>query len=458
MSNNTIYGFILDSSTAQDTRIDLSSNSNVKYGSLVGEPANYLVNKGYIKDIRDARLDMTDVSVKKGLSIVFDIDRVPAGVFSTDNFSTTDQNRFFNIIDRILFQNTLTDSAVETILQEDSLLFYGYISESFIHSDVRNSTNIYDESNEPTEVVVPDWIEFKFTTIAGEYTFHLWFSKKSFADNYPYVTVTNVVPPFNLSVLIDPASLVQYGNLNMLVSSSSFIFDKTNIEAMARDQNGVYSFPTKYVIDSTRSIQLPFAVTYCGAKPPSPLECRKAIREYLETNTTATTGVLEALLPEVYISCRFFIVPLWDVYSQRSERDVYNSIWKLKTIHEKANIVFKEFSDSWKNQYLEMISNAQSKVMSIALPDVNNDTIFSILDQHPTYQDYSSQVPGWKYMTDATQEFAGKLNRAMSVLEGTTISTEFQTVEYDGLDYISFAAGKAEYLLLTPESYKQLVA
>ena len=61
-------------------------------------------------------------------------------------------------------------------------------------------------------------------------------------------------------------------------------------------------------------------------------------------------------------------------------------------------------------------------------------------------------------MTDATQEFAGKLIRAMAVLEGTTISTEFRTDELNGLDYISFAAGKAEYLLLTPESYKQLVS
>ena len=458
MSTSTIYGFILDDSTSKGSRIDLTAEFDKDYGTLVGEPANYLVNKGYIRDIRDTRLAMSDVSVKNGVSIVFDTDRIPEGVFDGNNFSVSDQSRFFNIVDRLLFQNTLTDSAVETILTDDSSLFNGYVQESAIHSDVRKTTQIYNADNEPSDVIVPDWIEFKYTTTTGEYTFHLWFSKKSFSENYPYVTITNVLPPFNLSILTDPAKLLQYGNLNMLVSSSTYIFDQTNLEAIARDQNGVYSFPTKYVIDSSRSIQLPFAVTYCGPKAPAPLECRKAIREYLESNTSVTSDVLEAILPEIYISCRFYIAPLWDVYSVRSERDVYNSIWKLKTIKNKVDKVFTEFSEDWKNNYLELLTNAQSKVIAVSLPDTNNDTLFSVLDQHPTYQDYSSQVPGWKYMTDATQEFAGKLIRAMAVLEGTTISTEFRTVELDGLDYISFEAGKAEYLLLTPESYRQLVS
>ena len=81
MSTSTIYGFILDDSTSKGSRIDLTAEFDKDYGTLVGEPANYLVNKGYVKDIRDTRLVMSDVSVKNGVSIVFDTDRIPEGVF-----------------------------------------------------------------------------------------------------------------------------------------------------------------------------------------------------------------------------------------------------------------------------------------------------------------------------------------------------------------------------------------
>lgn len=61
-------------------------------------------------------------------------------------------------------------------------------------------------------------------------------------------------------------------------------------------------------------------------------------------------------------------------------------------------------------------------------------------------------------MTDLTQEFAGKLNRAMSVLDGSTISDEFITTEISGVRYLSFSAGKAEYLIMYPDSYRELIA
>ena len=463
MSDLTVYGFILEDAVVTESRIDLIDSFNQGYGVLIGEPANYLVKKGYVTDTRSARLDVlpnvsTDSFPRPKVRFVFDSDRVNAAIFNTANMTEITQNRIFNILDRVLYQDSMSDEAVETLLTDDSSLYDGYVASSFVHSDVRNTITVYTSNNTAVAVTVPDWVEFKFEMPLGEVTFHLWFSKASFTQNYPYTTITNVIPPFDTSIIVDPATLVQYGNLSMLESASNFIFSRANVETAARDQNGIYSFPTKYVVDTTRSIQLPFALSYCGPKPPSPLECRKAIREYLEDNTTVTLEVLQTILPEVYINCRFFVVPLWDVYSSRSERDVYNSIWKLKTIKEKSDKVFADFDESWRDTYLEILTNAQSKVVSIALPDTGNDSVFSILDQHPTYQDYSSQVPGWKYMTDETQEFAGKIIRAMSVLEGSSISTEFLIVEEDGLNWLSFASGSAEYLLLTPDSYTALIS
>lgn len=462
MSDLNVYGFILEDAVISESRIDLSNSFDQGYGVLIGEPANYIVNKSYVTDSRPDRLSVLpgvaeDSIPKPKVRFVFDNNRVETAIFNNDNMPIATQYKIFNIIDRLLYQDNLSDEDVETILTSDTSLYDGYVPDSYIHSDIHNEITVYTSQNNSVSVVVPDWVEFRFMMPIGEVTFHLWFSKSAFTQSYPFTTVTNVIPPFDVSIIADPAVLVQYGNLSMLETASNFIFDKANIETTMRDQNGIYSFKTKYVVDGTRSMQLPFAISYCGAKPPSPLECRKAIREYLENNTVVSTDILESVLPEVYVNCRFFIAPLWDVYSVRSERDVYNSIWNVKTLRDKAAKVFADFDQNWIDTYLEMLTNAKSKVASVAIPDAGNDSVFSILEQHPTYQDYSSQVPGWKYMTDETQEFAGKFNRAMSVLEGSSSSTEFIIFDDRGIKWLAFASGKSEYLILTPESYNMLV-
>ena len=61
-------------------------------------------------------------------------------------------------------------------------------------------------------------------------------------------------------------------------------------------------------------------------------------------------------------------------------------------------------------------------------------------------------------MTDTTQEFAGKFIRAMAVLEGKDISEEFIVTEISGVKYLSFSVGDAEYLLMYPDSYSDLMS
>jgi hypothetical protein len=252
---------------------------------------------------------------------------------------------------------------------------------------------------------------------------------------------------------VDPATLIQSGNLSVLTASSTYIFDKTNLETVSMDQNGIYSYATKYVVDASKTLWLPFALAYCGPRVPSTLECRKAIRAYLETNTSLTQDQLQTLFPELYIAARFFVVPLWDVKTAFTDRDVFNSLFSVSTILHKSKVAFASTAAEFFDKNLELLLNAQNKVMSVCMPDELNDSIFSILKLHPSYQDYSSNVSGWKYMTADTQEFAGKLNRCMAILNGEAVSNEFVTNIIGDMAWLSFTSGKAEYLVLTKDSY-----
>ena len=458
MAVQTFYGFIQEEAFTLSSRMDLSTSTETDLGKLIGEPYNYLVAKSSLNDSREERLGVLDTKVPNGkISFLFDSNRFDPSLLNDENLTDEEQNHIFNIAERIIFRDKEMDIETETVLISDESLYSGYVAKSLRYSDDTSTGTVVDTAKTSVIQEFRDWIEFKFESEKHTITFHLWLSRKSFADGYPYVTITAVIPPADLEVLCDPNTLANYSGVNLMRSASTFIFDKANIETTARDQNGIFTFVTKYVLSSTKSVQIPFALPYCGAHEPDSLDCRKAIREYLEKNAPVTNQVLEQILPDIYITCRFYMVPLWDVYTQRTERDVYNSIWKVATLTEKVNKLFPEMDSDYLQKYMELMTNAQFKAISVVIPDTNNGDEKSVLDQHPTYQDYSSQVPGWKYMTAETQEFAGKLNRVMTILNGDLVSEEFLTANVGQATYLVFSSGKAEYLVMYRSSYEAIM-
>jgi hypothetical protein len=458
MAVQTFYGFIQEEAFKLSSRMELGSGTETKFGTLTGESYNYLVSKAILNDSRTSRLTVADNTTPNGkISLMFDSDRFDSTLLNTDNLTETEQNHLFNIIESVVFRDKQTDSGLESILSSDKDLYDGYVAKSFLASSDSDTGVFLDTTKTQHTFTFTNWIEFAFKTAENTITFHLWLAKESFKENYPFVTITAIIPPAPLDILCDPNTLANYTNVNLMTSSSTYIFDQTNLETVARDQNGIYTFTTKYVLSSTKSIQIPFALAYCGASAPDSLECRKYIREYLEKNAPVTISVLQQIMPDVYITCRFYMVPLWDVYTTRTERDVYNSIWKLSTINSKLQKLFPDTDDDYIEQYAELITNAQFKAMTVVLPDSNNGDTWSILELHPTYQDYSSQVPGWKYMTTEDQEFASKLNRVMAILNGDLVSEEFLTTSVGGATYLVFSSGTAEYLVMESTSYKKLL-
>lgn len=455
MDQTLLYGFILDSSAGTKAKSDINNNYNQGVGVLIGEPANYIVNKAYLTDTRSTRLEYTNNAKLDGkLEIIYDANK--SDVDKLNNLTTAEQRCLFNIVECVLTQNTQTDDLIENKLSTDEI-FSGYVANSYTHSTESSQANVLNISGDTSRLKFNNWVQFEFTTVEASFRFKLWVSNNAFATQYPYVTITNVIPPFDLNLLSDPGTLVQIGNLEILRTSSTYIFSKTNLEAIARDQNGVYTFPTKYVIDSRKNITIPFALPYCGAHEPSSLDARRAIRSYLEDNTALTDTELEILFPEIYIDNRFYIIPVYDKFISRAGKDFYPSIWNPIELVRLAHKVYRDVDTEYIDTNLELITNSQNKMISLVLPDVNNSTIFSMLTEHPTYQDYSTTDAGYKYLDGVTQEFSAKLARAMAIVNGISTSNEFSTTTIGDLEYIVLSSGNAEYLILFRSSYDNLI-
>lgn len=450
MSKNILYCFVVDEALRNPQKLD-TSPAKQSYGILDYETANYLVNRGILGDNRRNRLAILNNQYPRGqMSLWFDQNKFEMPIL--ENLSDVEQTLLFNIVERIYLQQEFTDDNLEYQLT-NSGSYAGYVPNSYMRSTSEVSTTIYDVNGDSKDIPIYYWYAFDFSVRDVVFTVHFWVYSTAFASEYPFVTITSVIPPYDPNILVNPVSLIQSLNAEVLVTGSSFIFDKTNVETLTRDQNGVYKYVTKYKMDTNRVLELPFALPYCGPKEPDSLSCRKAIREYLEETTGLSKNVIVEFFPELYIGSRFYIVPLWDMYTDYPDRDIYHSIFNFNQIAETAQLIYSNEDIDFVNQNLELLTNAHNKMISMSLPDELNEEYFSILTQHPTYQDYSSQVPGWKYMDADTQEFAGKLNRCMSVLHGDTLSSEFIRVEYNSNYYLSFVSGKSEYLIMEKESY-----
>ena len=452
-----LYAMLTDDMFRVPQRV--SKQDTITLGTLEGEARNYLVNLTKLEDTRRRRLTILNSSAPYGsMSLLFDANRF--NVELLDSLTDIQHNLLFNIIERVVLQQSYRDTDIEYQLVGNTE-YAGYVQSSLMTSPSSTTATILNyNKDEIDDVPFKDWCGFDFSVSDRNgndisFRLHIWINSTVFASSYPYTTITNVVPPYDVATLINPVNLLQEANLAVLQTGSVFIFDKMDSEAVTRDQNGIYTYRTKYILDGNRSIQLPFALPYCGARIPSGLECRKAIKNYLLSNPSMTDDILKALFPELYVTSRFFIIPLWNVYQSTTERDIYTSIVNYTRMKTCIRKIFPDMDSNYLDTYMEVILNAQNTTISISIPDELNEGLWNIASLYPTYQNYSTSMPGYRFMTSDTQEFAGKLNRCMSVINGEAVSDEFTATNVEGFTYYTFTTDTAEFLVMTKASYME---
>lgn len=456
MATPVLYGFLTDDSVRRITPLGTPAGTDQGYGQLSGETENYFVEPGIINDVRKARSMLVENQAPSGRMCIhydklrFDTDKL-AGLTDVEHI------KIFNIIERLYLQQEYADTNIEHMLTQNTI-YGGYVSRTMAHSVNAASVTVENVKQYTKMCNIYDWIEFCYDSSVGMIKFHIWIGHQAFRQDYPYTTITNVIPPYDPNILVNPIQLLQSTNVGVLLSGSQYIFKDTNLELIARDQNGVYTYNTKYIVDTGRSILLPFALPYCGPRVPNGLECRKAIRNYLESNVEVDQSIIQALFPEIYVDSRFFIIPMWDMFQMEADRDVYPSIANLQQLLDTSYLIFPDTDREFLHLHMEIIMNSQNKMFSISMPDELNSKNFSLRQLHPTYQDYSIHTAaGFRFMTAETQEFAGKLSKCFAILNGEATSAEFIRTLVGDSYYLAFTSGKSEYMVLEKDSYMTIL-
>lgn len=366
--------------------------------------------------------------------------------------------QFFNVVEMVVFADGDSAAAINSNLNASSLTRGIYINNSVKLSKQVVSGKIYNLGTDgsETKITLPIWVQFSIQYPERDLeTVKIYLDRDAFLDEYPYTTINRVILPCDPAYILEPSKID--GVVPAVIQSTDFSFGEINPEMVVNDHSGLLTYSTKYLTKSkqgtTVAAMLPFGVMYQGAKP-STLQIREAVREKLLATELASPGVWEAILPDLFVTAQFFIIPIWDTVTVRPQGIIYPSVNNLHKLASLLPVLFPNMATEYLEDYTEILVCGQSELFLIAIPDPLNKDEFSIYKKHPTYQLHMAQ-DGAAYINQDpnTRDFNARLNRCMAVASGQELLADVITQEMDDLTWHSFTSCKTEYHVLSQIGY-----
>ena len=429
-----------------------------KVGYLGDQEKAYFCDLVTVTDPNTERNKLGDHSLSGKMRFYYDQSKQNENNFFT-TASENELKKFFKIVEKIyLFKGTHEELDLD--LRVDTNLSSMYVINTAFQSTTTVDEKIVVNSTRATintttgtiEWDVPKYIDFSINYKDEEVAFRIWLDREAFLDRYPLSTIIKVIYPIHPSKLLDPNAID--APVTAIIESAGYSFPSIDSKVISLDNSGLETYYTKYKISSRSMLQLPFGILYKGNKPSS-ADIRKAIRQDLVNY--GDEDMWKHLLPQLYITNIFYMVPLYDNTTARPDKEMYPSIINLKKAYTTFNKVFTEMDKEYIDEYQELMNVGQSEVYVVVLPDELNDLYKSLLGRFPTYQYHTSQDPAFTYQTEDTREFNIMLNRCMAVVHGETIEEDITESTIDDYKFMSFTCTDVECHVLTKESYKEIM-
>ena len=202
--------------------------------------------------------------------------------------------------------------------------------------------------------------------------------------------------------------------------------------------------------------QVTFGLVYRG-QAPDLLSARTYLANYLINSGVGTRALWELVLPDIFYTSAFALIPFYDNVTVLTNTDVYPSIINatnllakmnslMNLVPKAANQTDREFMTAAYNTYLIGVAPADANVAP------------SLLSLHPTYQDFSTTDAGFIDMTTDDRNWSVLLNQALSVAAGGTNNLTTSVVADGGLNWVNFLYNSVSYLSLTQASYTEFFA
>lgn len=435
-----------------------------KICSLTPHGASYITKGLYLVDQRVAGTRAVSWTPVTRSTLLMD-----SAVFSDVNtalstISIDVQDTLFALVDRLVFNYNATDTTavIDAALTKISGGSNLYVAGSVILSTVAIATNVYNDDETTTQVTVPSFATIDVNLMTGSqtqvYQLKIYLSNDSWVTSYSKSTVISVIPPLDYATLYTAPIATSSANVfSTATISSTLSYNTTHDPMTAQTLSGVTTFLVK-LVDTTGTTNVPFNLFYKG-RVPTVAEMRVAVRTAMLASGTGDYNGWKARAPNVFITSRFYLFPMWGSAIQGSTKTLYPDIIEIadiQTFITQATLSLSIPDDILKYQVFEASYN---RMMIISVADSTSTTadgttpLLRLLTLFPDYQTCSSIDPDYALLSTDTQDFIKQLNYALAQASGVTQTNPYVEAIDGNLKYYPLVVNETELCLVTKDGF-----
>lgn len=465
-SPNAVECFLVDPAFVDQSKAinHVFNDVNGTVGSLTPKAMSFFNTPSIYKDKRDASTRQVNWTSETNPSIVVDGDIFTSFVSAINNADSSISTGIFRLIDKLMFDYTANgnQASIELSLVGDTDIAAVYVPGSFQISSSIKTAVIYNSTGVTTNVSVPAFCRFALTIPTGQTTatfvITLYTSVDAWILGYDKSTIVEVTQPLgydkiytsSLTSAVDNIFNISKATANIAFSENRLVLGNVTVSGMTQ-YNGI-------IIDSAgNTASVPFNILFKGREPTSQ-EIRAAIRAEITASGVGDEAGWKLRMPGIYVTGRFYVVPLWDQFYTKPNQLLYPSIIDYNVIKNRANRIMDTVGDGDVTQYMDILSVYYNKMTVVAVPDISG--VLDVAKLHtvvPDYQSYAPTESNYAYMTDRTKDFANQLNTILAIDESVVPPGIYAPITENNLTFYSFVVERFEICVITKQCFTDIL-
>ena len=449
VNRNSHINGILDSTTSM-------------VGSLNPKALSYFNTPSELIDTRPPASRTVGWSATTSSKLTVDSTSYGNFVTTINNLGTSISTGFFKIVDALMFDSSAnrTQAQLEAFITADPDMSAIYTPGTLSVSTNVIQAPVYGTS--VSTVPVPSFIGFTISVLSGStvesYAFTLFTSVSAFLTGYTPSTIVSVVFPLTFVQMYEDPLLTSTGNIFSTSSAtSSLAFNTTQALLGTIQVSGMIEFIMTLTDSSANTAPIPINILYKG-NTPTQQEIRLAIQAKLNASGVGTVSGWQARVPGIYVSGRFYIIPLWSDTLTKADEIIYPSIQPITNFTNVTNKILSSLGLGDLTSNTDVFPTFFNKMYVTAVPDLSGATTPTHLSLVlPDYQDYNTQDANFGYMTLNSQAFANNLNAILALDYSNASSSAYTAANENDLTFYSFAVDNYEMCVITRTCYNAIM-
>ena len=303
----------------------------------------------------------------------------------------------------------------------------------------------------------PTYISWKANAYSADDNLNtLWFSDQAFRQQYDNYEIV-VVPP----ILPLDSFFSSYAEVSAMLDARSWSQSLDVIQSLRAEypETVLTAEEYNYVNPLNQSAKklTNWSFLIYGPKGNDPDALKAALLDYIATNSARNISLWKTILPDVFRTTEFMIIPQWNKYAiaeMEIQSGIYSPISNLKEIVSFVKKTLPSYPPTHIDNYLAIMSHPYRSLMVGAIGNIENrDNMYGLAALFPDIISVSSTSLDFNRMSEPTKSFLLRLAEALYLAESatpyTTLPVTIRGAVRDNVFYVSFTYLNTRFFIAT---------